>query len=277
MEKIRFIGTGCILSCLFLSFSAMAESQRVYLFGVVPQFAVQQTVETWQPVLDELEIISGLQFQFHPSPSIPEFEKQFQEGKFDFAYMNPYHAIVASHEQGYIPLIRDLSRQLYGILVVRNDSSLQSVEELAGKTVAFPSPNALGAALIPRAEFSRTYRIQVNELYVKSHSSVYLNVLLGKASAGGGVQRTLSLQPRRIRDQLRVLYKTPRVASHPVVSHPRVTDTVKEQFRSAFIELADSKKGRGLLERIPMKVPGSTSLNDYAPIRSMGLEEFYVR
>lgn len=90
---------------------------------------------------------------------------------------------------------RDNGHSLVGIIVVKKDSPVQSASELDGKTVAFPSPNALGATLLPRAEFDREFNIKVNELYVKSHSSVYLNVLLGKTAAGGGVQKTLSLQP----------------------------------------------------------------------------------
>jgi phosphonate transport system substrate-binding protein len=201
---------------------AIAE-QRTYTVGVVPQFEPSKITKTWEPILKRISESSGIKLQLSASPSIPEFERQFEAGSFDFAYMNPYHLIVANEKQGYLPLIRDINSSLFGIIVVRKESPLKSVEGLDGKTVAFPAPNALGAALLTRAEFSRKFQIKIKEKYVNSHSSVYLNVLLGQVDAGGGVLKTLSQQPEDVRSQLRVLYKTTEIPSHPFVAHPSIS------------------------------------------------------
>jgi len=163
-----------------------------------------------------------------------------------------------------------------GIIVVKKDSDITSVEELDGKVVAFPAPNSLGASLIPRAEFVKKFNIKIDETYVKSHSSVYLNVLLGKAAAGGGVQKTLSQQPEEVRNQLRILYKTTGVPPHPITVHPRVGKAAEGRVREAFIELGSAGEGRNLLKKIPIKSIGAASMDDYVPIQEMGLKEFYV-
>ena len=49
-------------------------------------------------------------FEFAGSANIPDFEKKFQNGDFDFIYSNPYHALMAYQQQGYVPIIRDGSR-----------------------------------------------------------------------------------------------------------------------------------------------------------------------
>ena len=263
--------------CILQPLAVSAKEEQYYSVGVVPQFESRRIAEIWMPVLEELEKISGLRLKLQASPSIPEFEKQFEAGMFDFAYMNPYHAIIANQLQGYIPLVRDSERQLYGIIVVRNDSPMQSVADLNGAIVAFPAPNALGAALIPRTEFARKHHIKIDEHYVKSHSSVYLNVILGKAAAGGGVQKTLSQQPEKIRKQLRVLYETTRVPPHPIAAHPRVSRVAKDKLRDAFVELGNNQSGKVLLSKIPIKKVGIASLGDYDSLRNMGLEDFYVR
>lgn len=254
----------------------ITQADDIYSIGVVPQFESRRIAEIWQPILDEIRQRSGVQLNLQGSSSIPVFEKQFADGEFDFAYMNPYHAIVANEKQGYVPLLRDTGRSLFGIIVVKKDSPIQSVSELDGKTVAFPAPNALGAALIPRTEFARKFNIKVNELFVKSHSSVYLNVLLGKASAGGGVQKTLSQQPEKVRNQLRVLHKTSTVPPHPIAVHPRVDKSIQNKVKSAFLEIGASDTANILLTKIPMKIIGPASMEDYDPLRRMGLEEFYV-
>jgi phosphonate transport system substrate-binding protein len=210
------------------------------------------------------------------SPSIPEFERQFSEGLFDFAYMNPYHMIIANEKQGYKPILRDVARKLYGIIVVKKDSPFKSPKDLDGKKVAFPAPNALGASLIPRAEFRKKYHINIIESYVKSHSSVYLNVVLGLTDAGGGIEKTLFQQPEAIKDQLRVLYKTQGVSPHPIVVHPRVSLGVQGRVIDALLDLGANVLGQIQLSKVPIKKIGKASLKDYEDIRRLGIEEFYV-
>ncbi|MFQ6370906.1 phosphate/phosphite/phosphonate ABC transporter substrate-binding protein [Shewanella sp. YIC-542] len=260
--------------CFLASAQALAQ---VYKVGVVPQYDARQIAATWQPILAQVSAISGVQLVLQSSPSIPQFEQQFAQGEYDIAYMNPYHFIVANRLQGYQPLVKDVGNQLYGIIVVRKDSPLQKVTDLDGKTIAFPAPNALGAALIPRAEFSTLFHIHVTPKYVLSHSSVYLNVILGQTAAGGGVQKTLSLQPPEIRDQLRIIYETTKVAAHPVVAHPRVAKEVQQKIQQAFLQLGRTEKGRQLLAKIPMKQIGAATMEDYAPLKQMGLESFYIQ
>ena len=256
--------------------SAAVAAEAVYTLGVVPQFDPRRLSEIWQPIIDELKRQTGLRLVLRFSPSIPEFEKEFSRGEFDFAYMNPYHLIVAHRKQGYQPLLRDVGRQLYGIIVVRKESELQSIEELDGKKVAFPAPNALGAALIPRAEFANKFNISVDQVYARSHSSVYLNVILGVVDAGGGVQKTLMQQPPEIREQLRVLYKTTKVSPHPIAAHKRVPEDVQQRVLVAFLNMGRSETGKQQLARIPIKEIGLASLEDYDPLCKMGLESFYV-
>ena len=271
-----------ILLTLFVLITTSTKSvadtdSAVYSFGVVPQFSSERISKIWEPILDLLEIETGMQFELTGSLDIPAFERSFSNGKFDFAYMNPYHAIVAHKTGGYEPIVRDVGRSLYGIIVVKKDSPFQSVTELEGKKVAFPAPNALGAALIPRAEFSRKYKIEVEEMYVSSHTSVYLNVALGLAAAGGGVQKTLAQQPENIASQLRVIRKTQEVPPHPITVNKRVPAKVKLVVQRALMKIAATETGAKFLKQVPIKVAGETSIGDYQLINDMNLDEFYVK
>lgn len=269
----------CYATLFFILLSqitSVAVAEQTYSIGVVPQFDTRRTAKIWQPILDEVSRKSGIKLELKSSPNILEFESQFKAGVFDFAYMNPYHAIIANEKQGYSPLLRDNGRNLFGIIVVKKDSPILSVTELDNETIAFPSQNALGATLLPRAELNRKFNIKVNGLYVKSHSSVYLNVLLGKTIAGGGVQKTLSIQPEKIRDNLRILYETSAVSSHPLTVHSRVDMSVIHRVRTAFLELGDSESGRALLKKIPMKKIGPASIDDYQSLKEMGLDKYYA-
>lgn len=247
-----------------------------YTIGVVPQFSSRTLHENWTPILQELERRTGHTFVLRGSQGIAAFEKQFMAGELDFAYMNPYHFIKANQAHGYVPLIRDTGKKLRGILVVRKDAPIDDIVQLKDKPIAFPSPNALGASLMMRALLETEFELDFEPRYVKSHDSVYLNVVMGRTLAGGGVGRTFAKQPPEVREQLRVLYTTPAVASHPLAAHPRVPETVRAQVQDALIAMGESEAGRQLLAKIPIGTAGPASYEDYAPLKAMGLEAFYV-
>jgi len=270
---ISFLMT--IAACFSTGWAAdTPRAEQKYVFGVVPQFEQRKLFAIWKPIIDDLERRTGLSFDLVTTLKIQDFEKEFIQGNFDFAYMNPYHILKAVPAQGYIPLVRDKA-PLRGVLVVRKDGPIRTVAELSGKVVAFPSPNALGAALLMRADLERLYHIKVTPLYVKTHSSVYLHVVKDLTAAGGGVQKSLQEQSPDIRDALRVLYTTRPLPSHPVAAHPRVPKEQREKVRRALLAMGAGPEGNELLSRIPMKEITAASMDDYKEMQEWGLDAYW--
>jgi len=268
-----------VISLFFLvllhTISLAAGSEQVFTVGVVPQFEARKLHSDWRPILDQLEARTGYQFKLEGSQTIPDFELEFMQGKFDFAYMNPYHLVIANQKAGYIPLVRDIGRELSGVLVVAKNSGIKDPASLNGKTVAFPAPNALGASLQMRQELQDTFGVTVKPKYVKTHDSVYLNVLLGEAAAGGGVMETLLAQKQEYQDNLEIIHTTTKVAPHPFAALPSVPPEIRQKVQEAFLSLGQDENGRLLLEKIPIRKIGAASLDDYKPLMEMGLERFY--
>jgi phosphonate transport system substrate-binding protein len=270
MRRLLFL----ILLCSLIPSSF---AQPVYSFGVVPQFEPRKLSTIWTPILAELERRTGFRLEMVGAARIPEFETEFEHGRYDFAYMNPYHSIVSTRLQKYEPLVRDGSQQLFGILVTAKDGPIKTVADLAGKTVAFPSPNALGASLLMRAELERLHKIEVSPLWAQTHTSAYLNAALGKVAAAGGVMATFSQQPQAMQDKLKIIYETRRVAPHPVMAHPRVPSSDREKLRQAFLDMAATPEGAELLSKIPMQKVVPAKPSDYRELAEMGLERYYVK
>ena len=274
-KTIRLAGMSVLL--LFSTFTLSdINPPGHYTFGVVPQFDQGQIRLIWEPILKELGRRTGFHFKLIGSSSIPEFEKQYLNGKFDLVYMNPYFVFKAT-EQGYIPIVRDVGIDLQGVVVVRKDSPVHKVQQLTGKNVGFPSPNALGASLIPRADFRNRFRIDVFPVYLKTHSAVYRAVLAGKVAAGAGVQKSLERQPFEVRSRLRIIYRTRKFPSHPIIIHHRVPIADREKILDALLELASTEKGKLMQQKIPIGIMGITSTLDYKPISEWGLDKLYEK
>lgn len=276
MKKYTLSLSLLLFTTLF-SFNVHAEKNKVYTIGIVPQFEIRHIRKIWNPILNEIKKNTGYKLKLIGSPTISDFENEFNTGKFDFAYMNPYHMLLANSSQGYVPLVRDIGRKLHGILVVRQDSGINSVKDLQGKKIAFPAPNALGASLLMRANLINDYKVKFNPVYVKTHSSVYLNVVVKQTVAGGGVQKTLNQQKDNIKGALKILHRTPKVSPHPLSVHPRIPADVAEKIKNTFLLLGKSETGRSLLSKIPMKKVGEAKISDYTPLKKFNLEKFYVK
>lgn len=251
----------------------VADTTTVYRVGVVPQFDSRTIHDIWTQILAQLQTRTGLRFVLVGSPNIPAFEKKFEQQEFDFAYMNPYHAVIAASH--YVPLVRDVATQLQGVIVVHKDSHINKLSDLHGKNMDFPAPNALAASLLPRAKLAEA-GITVQARYVKTHSSVYLNVALGQTDAGGGIQQTLDEQPIEVREKLRVIDRTIAVASHPLMASKRLSTEVQEKVRAALLALGASADGRAMLSRIPMDKVGLATPADYEVLKQLGLHKVYV-
>lgn len=272
-------GLACLLFVFSLAVNAASETAssgapKVFTVGVVPQFDLNRIHAIWRPILDEMEKRTGYKFILSGAATIPAFERDLAQGEYDLAYINPYQVVKVRERQGYQPLVRDVGRDLYGIVVVPRNSPIQTIKKLRGRELVFPAPNALAATLLVRAELSDRYGIEVVPNYVLSHSSVYLNVALEEAVAGGGVQKTLSQQSDELQDRLKVLYKTAAVPSHPIVAHRRVPEAVRQQLQDVMLMLAHDAAGRELLSKVPITDIGVADIKDYLSLTEMGLERF---
>lgn len=264
------------LCALLLSVNSGARATQSFTVAVVPQFPAEQIFRDWTPVLNEASQLSGLAFTLKTYASIPEFESDFLNGRPDFAFMNPYHAVMAQKAMGYMPILRDDAGRLTGILVVRKDSPITRVDQLKGATLAFPAPNAFGASLYMRALLTREQNIHFKPEYVTTHSNVFRNVIVGRAQAGGAIRQTLEQESPALQAQLRILYETPAAYSHPISAHPRVPAQVREALLQAFLKMGANPAFADQLKAIQIAKPVKADFMDYAPLETLDLERFVV-
>lgn len=268
--------TGLLLLALLLVITGVNKvhaNDHVYTLAIVPQYTPLVIHRNWQPLLERLQRDSGIKLKVKTYNSFRQFLSALNRGEPDFSYLAPYHLVLARRAQGYKPLLRDDSKQLVGLLMVRKDSALNSVQELDGKTIAFPSPNAFAASLYMRSWLRKKVGINFTPRYVGTHDNVYRHIVRGQVHAGGGVNSTLASQPAGLQQRLRVLYSVPGVVSHPIAAHPRVSEKIQTRLQKAMLSMMEDPAGRGLLNAIQIVKPVKADYQrDYAHLESIGLE-----
>lgn len=242
-----------------------------YDFGVVPQQSAQKLARLWTPILQYWSNQTGHEFRFKTAKNIPSFEERLAAGEYDFAYMNPYHYTVFSQTPGYRAIARESNKQIRGIIVVPKESKIETLAELAEQTLAFPSPAAFAASVLPRAKLS-IEEISFSPKYVSSHDSVYLGVARGLYAAGGGVIRTFQNIDPGVRQQLRVLWKTDGYTPHAFAAHPEVPPEVSKQLVQVMQAMADDKQAKMLLKALKLKGLQAATDQDWDDVRGLGID-----
>lgn len=270
---LSWLGGSALGTVLSGGLAAPAWAQkpaRTLTVGIVPQQSASELARLWIPVLGALSERSGLALRFATAPDIPAFEKRLAAGAYDVAYMNPYHYSVFAQKPGYVAFAKEKGRRLRGLVAVRKDSMIKDMKELAGQQIAFPAPASFAATVLVRAEFERT-GVPIKPVFVKSHESVYLNVVQHQFEAGGGITRTLEGMEPAVRNELRVLWQTKDYTPHAFAAHPRVNAADLQALKAAMLTADSDPKARSGLEGIGFKGFDAAQDAEWNDVRALGI------
>jgi len=247
-------------------------SKSVLVFGVVPQQAAEKMALVWNPLLAYLGEKTGRTIKFESAPDIESFDKRTANGDFDIVYMNPMYYTEVHESVGYQVFAKEKDTELKGMLVVKKASPYQKLEDLAGKTIAFPGPISVAATVLPLLEF-KAKGVDVTPVYIGSHEGVYNDVARGLYAAGGGVAKTLAQTDSIVRNELRVLWSSDSYTPHPFASHPRVDHALVEQLAKIMLDLDQDERGKKLLKELRFRGFVSAQDQEYEKLKLLGKQK----
>jgi phosphonate transport system substrate-binding protein len=264
--------------CLLFLFSLPASAQetapkKTYTVGIVPQHSASKVIEIWAPLFDKISRSTAYHFKVVTSKDIPEFEKNIKSSTYDFAYMNPYHFVVYNSSPGYKALAKQKDKVIQGIIVAHKNGGIESIDQLAGKKIAFPSPGAFAASILTRGSLLKA-GVRFKPVYVSSHDSVYKTVSKGFFVAGGGVMRTLKNMDEKTQGNIKILWKSRGYTPHAFAANPSIPDNVAASFQQALINVINDDNGITILRNLSM--PNGfvkAEDNDWDDVRELNINE----
>jgi phosphonate transport system substrate-binding protein len=271
-RRLFLQGVGAVLADVTVLPVLAAKRLRL---AVVPQLTPVEMTRYWSPLVTALAS-AGVTCELVVYPSIAKFEPEFLKGLADLVFLNPYHMVMARRAHRYEPLLHD-ARPLEGVLVVKSDGPVKSIEQLKGHRISFPAPNAFASSLYIRAMLERQHQLAFDAHYAENHRNTIRQVLAGDSAAAGVVRTTLEKEPQDVQQHLRVIYTTPPLAPHPIAVHPRLPMAVRKQITGTLLALAQDPTTKALMAGIQMPNPVTANYGrDYAPIERLKIEKYVV-
>lgn len=142
---LRSVSRGIILCALFMCFvvvASYAEKVKKHIkIAVLPCSDVEMTFKKFHPLITYLKQQTGFDVEIMVPRDDAEFEWAIKNGDIDFALQDFHTYIRLARLYKKDALIRALTREgetsQRGAIIVRKDSSINTIKDLRGKTVMF--------------------------------------------------------------------------------------------------------------------------------------------
>ncbi len=219
-----------------------------------PLYNPQQLSATIQPLVDYLNRqMPGLHIELEASRDYQAFEGKFRVREPEILMPNPWQTLEAMKVGYHVIAMWGDAEDFKGIFIVRKDGGIQNPEDLKGKSVSYPSPTALAAAIMPQY-FLHTQGLDVNKdiqnLYVGSQQSSIMNVYLGRTAAGATWPppwRLFQKEHPTEAAQLQVAWETPSLVNNSVMMRDDVPEAVSQRLRKLLLDLPSTPEGQAIL------------------------------
>lgn len=192
---------------------------------------------------------------------IAEMATFLREGKVDLHIDNYVRALTLTRLVGSRPLLRRWKKgvaEYHGLIFVRQDSKINKLEELRGKTVAFDAPFSTVGYSLPKMMLTEkglkpvpasTPRglNGVGYIFAERDENTMQWVLNRKVTAGAMDQQRYPEEARARIGELRILEKTPTVPRHVVGARAYIPEQRLNRIKEILIGMNLSAEGRKIL------------------------------
>lgn len=249
-----------------------ADQSRALRFSVASLENPLELAETFHPVLKHVSEKIGRPVLFVPVRDNEQLVQALVKRQIDVAWMDPGAFLDARRQADVHVLVRSQKKDGGGataVIVVRNDSPVKSLRDLAGKSLALGDPRSIFSSGLPKSML-RQAGVGPGDLsrmeYLGTMDNCAQNVLNGAYTAAG-IKDSIYEKFRTRAIGLRVIGRSERYPAEPVVVREGLSGEVVESLRRALLGLREAEVLESISPDQGVFVPASGA--DYDVFRAM--------
>jgi phosphonate transport system substrate-binding protein len=273
MSMRNFLTLCTALVLAISSYRCYADTQRgqPLRFGSVAMDTPAVMAERLTPLTKYLSASLGRPVVLRLSPNMPAAIKAVADGKVDLAYLTPV-AYIRSHKLGNTQLVAKVvtkgKASFKLMIVVRQDSGITSVADLAGKSFAFGDR----AALLQRAVVvgSGMPLEKLGTYAFLGHYDNIVRAVLYRDYDAGILKDTKAYKWQG--KGIRILYSSPALPPYNIAASEAISPQLLRRIRQAFLSLDISNPAhRTVIKGLDPNYDGfaTTSDGEYDVVRQL--------
>jgi phosphonate transport system substrate-binding protein len=258
------------------TYSNDSSTKKILLFGVPTQSDFELT-DLLVKYLNKR--LMGAQIQTVGSSNFLDYMKKIDDRYFGFTTVNGIKALECARN-GYAIVGREVDEQGYaGTILVNNDSSINTFADLKGKTVATPGYPALAGHMLQTVYLQKmgvSMARDVKFKYLQSFESVFLNIYLGRCSAGfSTITSWNGFKKRRpeVAQKITAKWVTPAIVGIALVIRNDVDKKIAWQLKNLFFSMHTNEEGRTALAKLGLLKYDPADSTTFQPVKQL-LKEY---
>jgi phosphonate transport system substrate-binding protein len=255
----------------------VADTNRVLRIGLVPEYDVFALRRSYQGVTKYLSQKLGRPVEVVTLTSYQAVLADFQERQIDGAFLGSLVALLAMDRYGAQVLVKPEQpggvSTYRGVIFVRADSPIRSLDDLGGQSIAMLRATYAGS-LFPISELVQRNLIMGHAapriIWMGTHDEVIDAVVSGRAAVGAVKDLRLDIfEKSHSNETLRRLATSKGVPNNALVMRSDLSKQLGQQIAQVLQEMDNDPEGRQALANLGAKRFVACSRDQYDPIYEM--------
>jgi phosphonate transport system substrate-binding protein len=248
-----------LVICCELLIPAIAYSaEDPLVMAIFPRRNAAATITLFKPMAAYLSRQLDREVKLVTTKDFPSFWKGVVTNQYDIVHYNQYHYIKSHDDYGYEVILKNEEygqSLIAGALVVRNDSGINTLQDLKGKKILFGGgPKAMQSYIVTTLMLRRAGLMKgdYQELFAKNPPNACVAVFHKHADAAGTGDLIINfpaIQNKIDTDEIRFLALSNKMEQLPWAVKGGMDPALKIKIQTILGTLQDSEEGRAVLKQ----------------------------
>lgn len=256
-----------LLLLVVLLVPTLGMSEESLLMGVFPRRSATLTSQFFSPLAEYLSKNLGKPVKLVTAKDFPTFWEGVKKKRYDIVHYNQYHYIESAEDYQVIASNQEQGKDMIaGAIYVRDDSSIENIEQLRGKNIIFGGgPDAMMSYIVPRYLLLKggLGKDDFTTTFATNPPNAILAVFFKQADAGGAGDVVMNLPVvTKIanNNELRYLAVSKPIKHLPWTVRRDLPEPLRQKIRDLMTRLGESERGKDILKAA--HVNGFSPAND---------------
>ncbi|MGB7030037.1 MAG: phosphate/phosphite/phosphonate ABC transporter substrate-binding protein [Syntrophobacteria bacterium] len=254
------------------------ESRPSLVLGLIPERNIFKQLDRYEPLATYLSEKIGADVKLKVLTRYGNLIDNFASAGLDGAFFGSFTYTLAHAKLGVEAIARPETvggvSTYYGLIFVRKDSDIKSVQDMKGKSFVFVDRATTAGYLLPLA-FFRAHRIENYKTFFKetyfsgTHEDAIYDVLNKKAEIGAAkntVFARLAAVDSRVKDELVILARSPEVPENGLAVRNDLDHAIRNKLQEALLNMQNESQGIQVLKDLGAMRFIETTDSDYANV-----------
>lgn len=263
----------CLFFLVALTITAHAETEhseqdnKPLILGVFPLVSTVALYKRFSPLTDYLAESLGREIVLLTAKDFPTFFERTAQRQYDIVITAPHFAVSAA-DSGKYRIRATLTSDVQQLIVIKNDSPIKRVQQLANMKIATPPEGALMTMMGKRflADAGLTDDKQPIYRSFTSHNAANEALLGGEVDAAIA-STNIILKAIKAGEPLMILSRGLRLPNMATMVATDRDEEIGEQLVKILTTMTNSEKGQQILKSINFPGYRAVDAKDYEPAR----------